>query len=857
MRRVTGLIGLILLSVTAFSGLPDLASGQARGAQSPADKRFSEGSELVQLDFKDVELAVVIETIARITGHKFIYDDRVRGRVTIVSPSEVSVDQAFAVFESVLKIKGFTAVPGPGGILKIVPIRDAKESSIDTIKDNRPSPNRDTFVTRLVPLSYIDAEAITNTIKPLVSKDASMVAYAPTNTIILTDTEANIRRLLSILEAIDIKTYKEELVVIKVKYADATTLGEQISEIYGASVSSTSATAGAAIRARRSAARRGTDASSLPGGAGGADSKVRIMTDERTNSLLILASRTAVADIRELIRKLDVPLVGGGRIHVYYLSHADSEELASTLSSMLSGQSQASPTPGRSGAAGGQVQNLRSQVTALAEGITLSPDPATNSLVIQASKEAYEALVAVIEQLDIPRPQVLVEALIIEVDVTDGLELGVQWAINAINGNQQFYFSTAQAAVGGGAGDLAGVIKRAFPTGADGITQAEGNTATGTNYDAVIKAAAKDTNLNVVSSPHILTSDNEEAEIRIGNNIPIITSRVNSATGNTAGLASSVNVERQDIGVTLRVTPQISEGDTLRLKIFQELTDINESLQSGVGSADEVGVALFNRKIENTVVVKDGETVVVGGLISDRWRDDVFKVPYLGDVPGLGWAFKTNTKELRKINLLVFLTPRIVRSAEEMELETIRKRMDFEEDLGETYQTDPDQEQPLTKTAGVIDKGINPAYDALREHSGRYSPRRRTELEAQLLNQQLLAGGARSAEDAATAYGLRVKIYNDEDQAAAALMELLDAGYESSLMSNSAGDRIVYELLTGPYSELKAAKAEAEVLTEIYDFAPVVTVLEGPPQSEGGPAEESSQPVELWLEGPSAEEPNE
>ena len=858
MRRVTGLIGLILLSVTAFSGLPDLASGQPRGAQSPADKRFSEGSELVQLDFKDVELAVVIETIARITGQNFIYDDRVRGRVTIVSPSEVSVDQAFAVFESVLKIKGFTAVPGPGGILKIVPIRDAKESSIDTIKDNRPSPNRDTFVTRLVPLSYIDAEAITNTIKPLVSKDASMVAYAPTNTIILTDTEANIRRLLSILEAIDIKTYKEELVVIKVKYADATTLGEQISEIYGASVSSTSATAGAAIRARRSAARRGTDASTLPGGAGGADSKVRIMTDERTNSLLILASRTSVADIRELIRKLDVPLVGGGRIHVYYLSHADSEELASTLSSMLSGQSQASPTPGRSGAAGGQVQNLRSQVTALAEGITLSPDPATNSLVIQASKEAYEALVAVIEQLDIPRPQVLVEALIIEVDVTDGLELGVQWAINAINGDQQFYFSTAQAAVGGSAGDLAGVISQSFDLADNSsIIPKDRSTATGTNYDAVIKAAAKDTNLNVVSSPHILTSDNEEAEIRIGNNIPIITSRVNSATGNTAGLASSVNVERQDIGVTLRVTPQISEGDTLRLKIFQELTDINESLQSGVGSADEVGVALFNRKIENTVVVKDGETVVVGGLISDRWRDDVFKVPYLGDVPGLGWAFKTNTKELRKINLLVFLTPRIVRSAEEMELETIRKRMDFEKDLGETYQTDPDKEQALTKTDGVIDKGINPAYDALREHSGRYSPRRRSELEAQLLNQQLLARGAGSAEGAATAYGLRVKIYNDEDQAAAALIELLDAGYESSLMSNSAGDRIVYELLTGPYSELKAAKAEAEVLTEVYDFAPVVTVLEAPPQSGGGPVEESSLPVELWPELPSAEEPNE
>jgi general secretion pathway protein D len=837
MRRFSGLIGLIVLWTTAISLLPGLASGQQRGTASPADKRFSEGTELVQLDFKDVELAVVIETIARITGQNFIYDDRVRGRVTIVSPSEVTVDQAFAVFESVLKIKGFTAVPGPGGILKIVPVRDAKESSLETIKDGRPSPNRDTFVTRLVPLLYIDAEAITNTIKPLVSKDASMVAYAPTNTIILTDTEANIRRLLSILEAIDIKTYKEELAVIKIQFADANTLGEQISEIYGASVSSVSAAGGSANRARRASNRRGSNTTALPGSSASPDAKVRIMTDERTNSLLILASRTSVSDIRELVRKLDVPLVGGGRIHVYYLNHADSEELASTLSSMLSGQSSSTQSPGRTGAAGGQVQNLRSQVTALAEGITLSPDPATNSLVIQASKEAYEALVAVIEKLDIPRPQVLVEALIIEVDVTDGIELGVSWTINAINGDQQFYFTTARAAAGGGAGDLGGVIARAFPTGADGITRLDTSTATGTNYDAVISAAAKDTNLNVVSSPHILTSDNEEAEIRIGNNIPIITSRVNSATGNSAGLASSVNVERQDIGVTLRVTPQISEGDTLRLKIFQELTDINESLQSGVGSADEVGVALFNRKIENTVVVKDGETVVVGGLISDRWRDDSFKVPFLGDIPGLGWAFKTNTKELRKINLLVFLTPHIIRSAEEMELETIRKRMDFETDLGETYNTDPDPGQELTKTDGRIDKGINPAYDALRKHSDRYSPLRRAELEAKIREQERLSEQLATSGGNRSAYGLRVQIYDDEDAAASALLELLDAGYESSLTSNSAGERLVYELQTGPYDELKTAQAEAEVLAEVYEFTPVVTVLDGPAESTDEPEE--------------------
>ena len=196
-------------------------------------------NDKVQLDFNDVELAVVIETIARITGRNFIYDDRVRGRVTIVSPTEVSVDEAYAVFESVLKVKGFTTVMGPGGALKVIPIRDAKESNIDTIRERRSTPNSDRFVTRLIPLRYIDAEAITNTIKPLVSKDASMVAYPPTNTVILTDAASNIRRILSILDAIDVETYKEELAVIKIEHADASTLADQLSEIYGAEVGQT------------------------------------------------------------------------------------------------------------------------------------------------------------------------------------------------------------------------------------------------------------------------------------------------------------------------------------------------------------------------------------------------------------------------------------------------------------------------------------------------------------------------------------------------------------------------------------------------------------------------------------------
>ena len=255
---------LLLLAIAGWLALvvvPGLASAQRR-AQVPTrgqeeGKKDAKQEETVHLDFKDVDLAVVIEMIAKTTGKNFIYDDKVRGKVTIVSPSPVTIDQAYAVFESVLKVKGFTVIKGPAGVMQIIPVRDAKESNVEIIRDDRPSPDRDRFVTRLIPLHYIDAEAITNTIKPLVSKDASMVAYAPTNTIILTDTATNIRRLLTILEAIDVETFKEEFAVIKIEHADASTLGDQISEIYGADVSSTAAASATAARRARTNRRTG------------------------------------------------------------------------------------------------------------------------------------------------------------------------------------------------------------------------------------------------------------------------------------------------------------------------------------------------------------------------------------------------------------------------------------------------------------------------------------------------------------------------------------------------------------------------------------------------------------------------
>ncbi|MGH0034836.1 MAG: type II secretion system secretin GspD [Myxococcota bacterium] len=813
----------------------------------------------IQLDFNDVELAVVIDQIAQITGRNFIYDDRVRGRVTIVSPSKVSIEQAYAVFESVLQVKGFTTVEGPGGVLKIIPIRDAKESSIETIRSGA-GENRDRFVTRLIPLHYIDAEAITNTVKPLVSKDAAMVAYPPTNTIILTDTQANIRRLLSILEAIDVETYREELAVIKVLYADAVTMGQQISEIYGAEVSAPTTS-----RRRTSVSRRTSARAAAQTAEAASRGTVRIITDDRTNSLIVLASRSQLEDIRGLVRKLDVPVSGEGSIRVYYLKHADAEELVQTLTSLVSGSRPSAGSTGRAGTtSAATAQALRSAVTELEGGVSLSADPATNSIIIQGSKEAYETLKGVIERLDIARPQVLVEALIMEVNVNDAKDLGMN-ALLAIDSAIDFTILTATdpatiAALGGTVlpptgvrGDLSSRVGDNPPPFLLN-TRRDGGT---TSIQTLLRVAATDGDTNVLSAPHILTSDNEEAEIRIGNNIPIPTSRIESAEGASSdGLNSSVNIERQDIGVTLRVTPQISEGDTLRLRIFQEITNIDPTLTGvEVGfDPNETGVALTNRRVENTVVVNNGQTVVIGGLVSDRATEQLSKVPWLGDIPLLGWLFKTKTTSIEKVNLLIFLTPNIVRSAEQLEAQTIRKREEFRNRAGRALKlSDSERDQALR--AGMDPnsfKGRNSVRNALVDHMRRYPIERMAAIE-QADHDARRKRLMRAEQDNLRTYQVRAGVWSDPGEAQSVMVDLSDGGFDSTLVSEERGGVVLYEVQLAPYETLDKASEAVAVLQRSFDLEPEVRVIQTE-TAEAAPVDGAAAEEAAPVDGAAAEE---
>jgi general secretion pathway protein D len=772
----------------------------------------------------------------------------------------------------VLQVKGFTTVQAPGGAIKVIPLREAKESNVETVRGGAAPPSSDRFITRLIPLRYIDAEAIAETLKPLVSKDASLVAYAPTNTVILTDAATNISRILSIVQSIDVETFKEELSVIELRHADASTLAQQLSEIFGAEVGD-SATGGVARLPTR--ARRPTQAGAQPGSAELATKgQVRIITDERTNSLIVLASRPRTAEIREVVGRLDVPVKGGGRIHVYYLKYADAEELANTLSALLSGQP-AAPTGGglspgigggvqsaALGGAGGAAQALRSSISELAGGVTVTADPPTNSLLIQSSQEGFNTISQVIAQLDIPRPSVLVEALIMEVDVTDSIDLGFSGLVRITSaGNQYVIGSLTDTVLQSEEGDTTGGVLddlvAALAENSANFIGAGAIETGSTLIQGLIRASATVNGTNILSAPHVLTLDNEEAEIKVGDNIPIISSRVQSAAGittpdvgeNESSLATSQNIERQDIGITLRVTPQISEGDTLRLEIFQEVTAVNEGLTGITGSAQEVGVALSNRKIENVVTVSDEETVVIGGLIDEIQQDQENKVPWLGDVPILGWLFKTTGDSIQKRNLLVFLTPHIIRNKSQHAQQTVRKREEFwasseaSSQLSDTEREASQRRREEDAAAGIElpDTGdTNPVRSRLESHRKRYPVELMRDLEARgepvqgpgaasAATASSLAAGVAPAPAAAGRWGVLAATYADEGAAAASLQQLIEAGHDGALVSEEHDGTLLYEVRLGPYADQAEAERTAAVVRDAFRLAPTVYVEEPVP----------------------------
>ncbi|MDB9822798.1 type II secretion system secretin GspD [Deltaproteobacteria bacterium] len=573
----------------------------------------------VSIDFEDVDIGLFIKFISELTGKNFVIDEGVRGKITIISPTKITVEEAYKVFESVLEVHGFTTVPA-GSITKIVPMIDARSKDIETLLEEEAADPEDRIVTQLIPLKYADPEEIKKALGSLISKNSLMISYAPTGMLIVADVESNIRRLLKIIDVIDVAGTGEEISVIPLKHATADDMAKSLSTVFKSA-------SGTAARAAQAA------------------SEVQIVADERTNSLIILASELDTIRIRQLIDLLDKETPKGeGDIHVYYLQNANAEDLSQVLAAIPSGQS-------------GSAQGGTSQV--VSRDVQIVADKATNSLIITANKGDYRLLEEVIQKLDIPRNMVYIEALIMEVSMSEQLDLGVQWLGGRPAGELSDYDIGVFGGSDPGTGNMPSVDSNgivSLPTGFSlGVL---GDTITIGGFDfpnigAVVRAYATNSDVHILSTPQIMTTDNEEAEIKVADNIPFLTRKDTSTTG-----VDYSNYEFKDVGVTLNITPQINQERFVRLKISQKVDQ--------VVNQEEIGLpTTLTREAKTTVVIKDGQTVVIGGLIDETENTTDYKVPLLGDIPILGYLFRSTTSSLDKKNLYIFLTPHIIENPAE------------------------------------------------------------------------------------------------------------------------------------------------------------------------------------------------
>ncbi len=626
-------VALIITGILLSPVLCHVGYGE-KGRNVPGDK-------MVTMNFDDVDIKVMVKFISELTGKNFVIDDKVKGKVTIISPTKITVNEAFRVFESVLEVKGYTTVPA-GKIIKIVPSRTARHRDVETRtgRELTTVEGEDKIITQLVPLEYADAADIKKLFAPLVSKDSNIAAYRATNTLILTDMSSNIRRLIKIIKDIDIAGSAEKTTVIPLEYASAQTLSGELLSLFDSK-----------------GKRRVTPGKSSKGLSVAMAVPIKIIPDERTNSLIMRASLQDTNRIKGLIEKLDKATPRGkDRIHVYYLENATSEDLAGVLSKM--------PSKGKGG---------KGKAPILGEDVSITADKSTNSLIITASPQDYSVLKEVIKKLDIPRVQVLVEALIAEVALDKAKQFGIEWrSVEEPETGEYTWLGGTNLPTGTegtGAIDQLRANPLASPTGlfmgvVKGVIEYNGTEFL--NLGALIQASQSDSDINILSTPHILTMDNEEAEIIIGEERPFLKTSQVTDVGTT-----TKTFEYKDLGITLRITPQISRGAMVKLKIYLEINTFVEQIEVGA-------ITTRKRQATTTVVVGDGDMVVIGGMIRDDVRKGISSVPCLGNIPILGWFFRALYQGNTKVNLMLFITPHTIRTPEDLIKITSEKKAESE-----------------------------------------------------------------------------------------------------------------------------------------------------------------------------------
>jgi general secretion pathway protein D len=602
-----------------FAALLVLALPLAAAAQQGAQ---------ITPNYKDADLGQVIEAVSQVTGKTFIVDPRVRANVTMLSTTPMSPDAFYEAFLSILQVYDYMAVPS-GNVIKILPVTNARQVPANDLPD-RVSSTSDEIVTQVMQVRNVSAGQLVPILRPMMPQSAHLAAYPSANMLILSDRASNVNRIMRIIQRID-RSGDGDIEVIRLEHASANEIVRVVNSL---------------------AAAQGADA------AGAA----RVVADERTNSILVSGEQSQRLRFRTLVAHLDTPLEAGGDTQVRYLRYADAEKLAAKLKEQTGAAVAAA-----GGAAAAQAAASPASVD---KSVTIWAEPETNALVVTAPPKTMRSLMQVVDQLDVRRAQVIIEAMLVEVSNDASRDLGVNWLIDG-SGDNLLVGLFNQPIAGTSIADIARGVQdptTANPPG--GLTIGGGrNQESGTNFAAILRALASNGDTNVVSMPSVITLDNEEAQIKVAQEVPFLTGQFT----NTGAAGGSVNpfqtIERKEVGNILKITPQITDEDTILLKIEQEASGI-AAAAAQVSSTDLV---TNKRTISTRVLVDDGGMIVLGGLIEDRLTESESRVPLLGKIPVVGALFRVRNTQKTKTNLMVFIRPRVLRTAEQAADETTSK----------------------------------------------------------------------------------------------------------------------------------------------------------------------------------------
>ena len=644
MTRFRTFLARTLAAWAAFAAVlacaaPPEAPAAATSAAVPSDE------EKITVNFVNADIQSVIKTVGQHTGKNFILDPRVSGTVNIVSDQPVSKDMLYRILLSALRVQGYAAVEGDG-FVKIVPEAEAKTSAVPTGEAAKRAPG-ESIVTQVFVLQNENAVQLVPVLRPLVTANNFIAAYPNNNAIVITDYAANVRRIQRIIESID-RPASTDVEVIHLQNASAIDIAQMLQHV--------------------------VPETNVPANAPGTTPKAAIAVDARTNSLVVRADNASLMHrIKALALGLDTPGAGSGNIYTVFLRNADCTRIAETLRGLLAGNETTRSTTVATTPAGNTSSqttastSVGSAANAAAPNSVIQAYPPTNSIIISAPEPVYRSLRSVIDALDQRRAQVYVEALIVEVNANKSAEFGVQWNAGRNIGNGQTLFGgtnfsttvgsnilgIAQNPLAIGGGLNLGIIKGSITI--PGFNDANGNPIQIPNLQLLARALEGDNDANVLSTPNVLTLDNEEAKIVVGQNVPFITGSYTPVAGSAT--TPFQTIERKDIGLTLKVTPQVSEAGAVKLKISTEVSSVTTD-KSIVQSAD---IITNKRSLDSSVLVDDGQIVVLGGLIQDDQEGSIDKVPLLGDIPYIGGLFRYQSRTHKRTNLMIFLRPVVVK----------------------------------------------------------------------------------------------------------------------------------------------------------------------------------------------------